>query len=905
MLPQVNAEAKLKGSGVPTLQSVITELCGRGDRPAVVVFGDAGAETRSYADLADRVHSLARGLTEIGVGRGDMVAILAPTRPESIAACLATLAAGAVIVPLDVQCSDSTLSHYLSDSGAGVIFTIAEEAARLESIEVPNRPRLVLLDRDDADPRSWLHLLRDAGADLPRVEPDDPAALFYTSGTTGAPKGVPLSHANLRFQIDTVRNSGLTGTDDRILMPLPLHHVYPFVMGLLTPFEMGLTIVLPAALTGPQLLHAIRDGRVTLIIGVPRLYRAIYTGIESRFESGGRFAVSFFRAAMSLSSWLYRRVGVHAGKILFSPLHRKVGSGLRILASGGSALDPDLALKLEALGWRIANGYGLTETAPLLTMNLPGSGSLDSVGKAVPGVDLRIAGEDIGPGEVQVRGPNVFRGYRNRPQETRDAFTEDGWFRTGDLGSLGAGGELVLIGRASTLIVTESGENVQPEDVEAAFQHSPVIREIGVLQKRGRILAVIVPELGEIRRNSEAGSDPAIRAAVREASKPLPSYQRPVDFVVRREPLPRTPIGKIRRHLLAEIYDRAKAAEQPAKGQTARPMSPEEMSAEDRRLLRHPAAAAVWEWLARRFSDQPLTLDTSPQLDLGVDSLGWVELTLEIGEAAGVDLDEEAIGRIETVRDLLQEVTLAATADGSRSRTSPLEDPDSFLSEEQMLWLRPLRPLQVGCAFVLYVVHWIVIRGLFRLRVEGGERLPDNGQFLLAPNHLSHLDPSALTPALGFRRMRETYWAGWAPILFANPLFRLVSRLAQVVPIDTERGIISNLAFGAAALKRGKNLVVFPEGERSRDGKLLPFKPGIGMLLEHFQVPVVPVSIRGTGAVLPPGKRIPRLKTIRIVFGSPLDPAELERQGEGSKPHDRIVQALRDRFVELMARNPE
>jgi long-chain acyl-CoA synthetase len=193
----------------------------------------------------------------------------------------------------------------------------------------------------------------------------------------------------------------------------------------------------------------------------------------------------------------------------------------------------------------------------------------------------------------------------------------------------------------------------------------------------------------------------------------------------------------------------------------------------------------------------------------------------------------------------------------------------------------------------------VIMRGLFRLRAEGLERLPEEGPFVLTPNHVSYLDPFAVAAALGYRRLRRTYWAGWTGAAFGNPLTRTVSRLAQAVPIDPDRAGVSSLAFGAAVLERKKNLVWFPEGERSPTGKLQTFKPGIGVLLNHFRVPVVPVLIHGTHEAMPRGKFLRRLQRITVIFGQPLDVDDLERHGEGEEPQHRLTQALYDRMTEL------
>lgn len=298
--------------------------------------------------------------------------------------------------------------------------------------------------------------------------------------------------------------------------------------------------------------------------------------------------------------------------------------------------------------------------------------------------------------------------------------------------------------------------------------------------------------------------------------------------------------------------------------------------------------------LSDRFPDRRLAPETSPQLDLDIDSLGWVNLTLEIGEKTGVELREEAIGRIGTVRDLLREV--ADGAGRTSHRASPLERPEEVLDARQLRWLRPLGWAASAVARGMFLLNRAIMRGLFSLRVEGLENLPDGGQFIIAPNHVSYLDAFVVAAALPQDVLRRTYWAGWTGAAFGNPLTRLVSRLAQVIPVDPERAGLSSLAFGAAVLARGQNLVWFAEGERSRTGRLQTFKPGVGMLLDHYPVPVVPVLIRGTYEAMPRGRFLRRLENVTVTFGEPFDPRGSERDA-GTR--EQVVEALRGRVLEL------
>jgi long-chain acyl-CoA synthetase len=879
---------------------VLTDLSRNGGRPAVLALRKRDSETWSYADLDGCVDRLAHGLRHAGLARGDRAAIIADNGPEWIAAALAVIRAGGVVVPLDVQLGEKALRHVFGDSTPEFVFTTKNRAERIAACA--ENARIALLDATDQDERSWRRLLlRNADA-LPKVGPEDHATLFYTSGTTGPPKGVPLTHRNLSVQIEAALATGLTSEDDHLLLPLPLHHVYPFVIGMLAPLTMGLTMVIPQSLTGPQIIRALHEGEVNVIIGVPRLYRALYSGIQARLQSAGPVRGGIARRLLVLSIALRRRFGVRAGKILLRPLHRQLGSQLRLLASGGAALDPELAMKLEGLGWQVAIGYGLTETSPLLTFNLPGDAPLDSVGKPIRGVELRInpkrfekeerVGGPEGQGEVLARGPSVFTGYRNLEEKTREAFTEDGWFRTGDLGFMDDEGNLHLLGRVSTLIVTEGGKKVQPDDVEEAYAEEKAIREIGVLQKDGKLVALIVP----VGKHGEQNVEHAIREAIERVSRRLPPYQRVSDYALTREAIQRTRLGKIRRHLLSERYEKAKEGEEVLHERLAGPMPIEEMSGGDRALLDDHAAQATWELLAGRYKDKRLTPDSNPGLDLGIDSLEWLNLTFEIREHAGVELTEAAIARIEAIRDLLREVSEASEAE---SESQPLDRPEEILTDQQKRWLEPPGLVMRLVARILFFTNRTVMRTLFRVEARGLDRLPENAQFVFAPNHTSYLDPPALGAVLSDARLARTYWGGWSVIVTRNAFTRFIGRLANAVPIDPERGAISSLAFGAVLLKRKVSIVWFPEGGLSRTGELQSFKPGIGIVLARFPVPVVPVFIAGTHEALPVGAVLPRLRKVRVTFGKPLDPRELERAGKGEEAHERIVNALREHVAAL------
>jgi long-chain acyl-CoA synthetase len=880
---------------VDTLQSVSRSLGARGDRLAMLAFTGQGVERWSFSAIDQHVRRLAVGLVRAGAA-GEPIGLFAPNRPEWVVAALGILDAVAVLVPIDAHVRGDDLAHLVRDSGIRRIFTVREHLPEIDAPGLRSCLEVSLLDADERDERSWRRLLAADEESATPARPEDRAAIFYTAGTTGTPKGVPLTHRNCASNLAAMLEARLAGPDDRVLVPLPFHHVYPFMIGVMLVLAAGAVLVTPAGLTGPQIVRALHEGEVTAIVGVPRFYEALVSALEAQVDARGRVAATLYRAALRLSTLGRRVPGLRPGRVLLGSVRRALAPHVRLVASGGAALDPAVARTLETLGWDVATGYGLTETSPILTFNVPGQSRLHTAGRPLANVELRLDDpEGDGVGEVLARGPSVFAGYHNLPDRSAEAFT-DGWFRTGDLGRFDRDGYLELVGRVSEILVLAGGKNLPPEDLERQYAAEPAIREIGLLLHAGRLAAVVVPEPGEVRRRG-GPVEPLVRDALGAVSRRLPSWQRVSEYAITHEALPRTRLGKLRRHLLPGVYERARRGEEAEPG-ARRPARVEELGADDRALLGHPVAKAVWDWLAARYRHERVTPDTSLQLDLGVDSLEWLNVTAALRERAGVNLTEAQIATVETVRDLLRAAVEAADAGPAAPAADPLEHPDEVLGPDERRWLEPPGALVHALGIAFYAVSRAVVGYAFAVRAEGLEHLPARGHVVLAPNHRSYLDPFVLAAVLPQRWLEAAFWAGWAPLLFGNPLMRLFSRMARVVPVDPERGALS-LAMGAAVLRRRRNLVWFAEGGRAPTDELQPFEPGIGVLLDYFEVPVVPVFIHGTGRVLPPGRVRPRRARITVVFGAPLDPRELATRGRGEDVAHRISDALRDAVAAL------
>jgi len=484
-------------------------------RPAVFVQRAASVvETTSYGELHRLAERAAACLAQLGVTTGDRCAILAGNHARWCAAYLGTLRLGAVAVPLDTAYQPAQVAALLRDSGARILFTsarylpVARQAA-------PAGTRLVLLEPDFVvvpEPESFgKENSRDAAVLPSPVTRADPAVILYTSGTTSDPKGVVLTHGNLLAEIEAVLEILPVNERDCVLGVLPLFHALAQMANLLLPFSIGASVVYLETLNTTELLRALAERGATAFACVPQFFYLIHQRILQEVKRS-RLRHRFFRVLLATHGRL-RRFGINAGPLLFAPVHRLFGRRMRWLVTGGSRFDPSIAADFWRMGVDILQAYGLTETSGAATLTRPGDRSIGSCGLPLPGCEVRIlprapeeaADAEARDGEVAIRGPIVMAGYYNRPDATAAAF-RDGWFLSGDLGYLDARGRLYITGRKKELIVTSSGKNIYPEEIEAHYQQCEYIRELCVvgLARTGepaaeRLHGVIVPDFDRLR----------------------------------------------------------------------------------------------------------------------------------------------------------------------------------------------------------------------------------------------------------------------------------------------------------------------------------------------------------------------------------------------------------------------
>ena len=883
------------------------------DRVAMQVKRDGEYVRLTYGDLAGAVASAAMAIGAAGVRPGDRVALLAENAPEWAAACLGIVAAGAIAVPMDVQLSDGEVRNVLGHAECRAAFASERQ-----------RPRLEAFARGGVAPLPILAVEALGGAhaaagplDLAALSPEAPASILYTSGTTGTPKGVVLTHRNFLANADSISTFGLCTPADNMLALLPLHHAYAFMATLLVPLLTGARVTFLQSLKAPDLLACLQETRVTILPAVPQLLYLLHRGIFDEIGRRPPAARLLVRLLLALSGAFAARGRLGVGRALFPRVHARFGGAIRLIASGGARLDPAVGRDFARLGFEVLEGYGLTETAPLLTFNPIGGARFGSVGVPIPGVEIRIAEPDAeGVGEIAARGANVMPGYYRNPEATAEAI-RDGWFHTGDLGYRDADGYLVITGRAKEVIVLSSGKNIYPEEVEEHYLRSAYVKELCVLgvaeQRAGATVeglhALAVPNFETFRERGMGNFREIIRWDLENLSRELPPFKRITGFHLSKDPLPRTRLGKIQRHLVQAMYAEVRRAAGEGAGSPDTALAPE-----DEALMASEVGARILGYLAvAGTKKRGIRPDDHLELDLGLDSLGRVEFAVALEQMFGVSLPDEVAAGIFTVREAIRALVerqargaepaarpAGPAARGSGSRTWRVLVADGSSEEAERLLAAEGRPGPGLSSWLSHRVCRLGFRTLFGLRVTGLENLPPDGPAILVPNHASYLDGFLAGAALPYRQFRRMYFLALEEF-FRHPIVAAWGRSVRIIPVDSDKHLSRALRAAARVLREGRLLCIFPEGERSIDGRVLPFRKGIGILAAELDVPVVPVWIAGTFEAWPRGPRWPRRHPIRVTIGKPLRRDELlARAGAGTAdPYGAVAESIRQAVVAL------
>ena len=857
-----------------------------------------------YHEFLAAARSIAACLIKRDVQKGDRVAIISENRPEWCEAYLATSLSGGIAVPIDAQLGPGEIRNLLSDSDSKVLFHSSKTAESISKIPDIVSPKTgagpILIDFDSEEFRAMcdtLHL-----SHYPEISADDIASIIYTSGTTGIPKGVLLSHGNFCSDVAAILQIGLIEPGDNLISILPYHHTYPFMGNLILPISSGLTVTFPPSIKGPELLATIREKGVTILVGVPQLLELIRNGILNKIRQFPSPLPMIMLGLLKLCGKIRTTTGTNPGKIIFKSAHRAMGKQFRFLASGGAKLNPEVMLDLEALGFTVLEGFGLTETSPVVTFNSPHmKRKPGSAGKPLPAAEIKIVNSETGEeagvmeeGEIVIRGPMVMKGYYRNPGET-ERVLKNGWFYSGDLGYLDDDGYLFITGRLKEVIVLSSGKNIYPEEVEKRYSAIPLIKEIcvtGLVQGdvTESLHAVIVPDFEYAKKSQIANLQEALKWEINSVSLRLPQYMRIKGYTLHADPLPRTPLGKLRRFIVRDLI-RVKGREHSAKS-------------EDRNLVKDDVGRKIVECITPLLKEKmSLQMTDNLELDLGLDSLARIELIVALEEAFSVKLPEAFASEIQTVQELV-----AKMRDYGASGTAGTEKVPAWkniLSKE--LDSADKKKVRFSHGFAGRLIRFlglgmikIFMRVFFRLKTEGVGNLPEGVPHIITPNHASYLDGFVVASALPQKSFSHLYILGLQNF-FTGRLKESFAKIAHVIPIDTELYLNKALLMSSYILRNGKSLLIFPEGGRSSDGELLDFKKGVGILSTEINVPVVPAFIKGSFEALPKGAAWPKFIEIKIIFGKPIYPGDIGR----SKRPERIdnyqffADTLREKVREL------
>jgi long-chain acyl-CoA synthetase len=860
-----------------TLPALLDEMADRYELAVALQRTEEGGLSRlSFREWREQAGAAAARLIRSGVKPGDRVMLAAANHPSWAISFFGILMAGATVVPLDAAIDVEAAQNLQRASRATVFVSDAKVRQRLAT----ELEGMGFADYHELSAKGPM------GIGI-AVQADDVAALIYTSGTTGNPKGVELSHANLSALVAALAPLFPLGKGDRVLSVLPLHHTFELTCGMLLPLSRGARIVYLDELNAERLEFGLKEGKITGLIGVPALWEMLERRILARVAEHGTVAARLFDVAVELNRSLGKTMGVDAGKLLFGTVHHAFGGKLRYLVSGGAAL-PERTHKLfSGLGMHLAEGYGLTEASPVLTVASAGPKARSgNVGKPIPGVEIKIDQPNAeGVGEILARGPNVMLGYSDDPDATAQVIDRDGWLRTGDLGKVDRRGRLSIVGRAKDVIVASNGENVYPDDVEARIGRVEAVKELcilGIPDGRGgeRVACVAVPD-------RDTDNPPAVQRAkakreLEEVLSKLPGAQRPALVMLFDKDLPRTATRKVRRNeVRAEIERRERNQEE------LRPGGPVDGAAS---IVRTTIATIARRAPAKIAANQTL------RGDLAFDSLMLLELLVAIETELGRSLDAERVSSAETVADVEAFVRVAQNA-RRLATTATIEKEDELSLEIP----EPLR--EAAMAWMGMAQHGFYDRVL-RTKVSGRAFIPHNRNTIICANHASHLDMGLVKYALGSYGQKMVSLAAQDYFFEGNKYRKaFFENFTNLAPMPRGSSLRQALRQAGDLIEEGKTVLIFPEGTRSTDGQVHEFKSAVGHLALHHKVDILPIFLGGTHTALPKGSTLPKNRDVEARIGAPLEASEMARltAGLSSAEASRIITRLAQRAVVLLS----
>ena len=758
----------------------------------------------------------------------EKILICAQNSPEWCFAFYGAMRCKSIVVPLDAQSTKKEIEYVINDCRPDIVFISDDKKEMFADMNLQNAR---LMTKDDVVLSDDKNI---PATDIPLGNLEDVMLINYTSGTTGNPKGVMLTYKNVMFNIDSVsKQVPIFQEDSNVMVLLPLHHILPLLGSLVAPLYMGGTLHIAEAMNAESIIKTLNAGKVSIIIGVPRLYDMLVKGIMSKINA------SF---VTRLLYKITKLIGSDAvSRVIFSSVHKKFGGHLKYLVSGGAALSVETATILKTLGLYVLEGYGMTETAPMISFTRPGRRKVGYAGELLPNIEAKIAEN----GEICVKGDNVMKGYYKREEETAQII-KDGWLHTGDMGILDKYG-LKITGRIKEIIVTSNGKNINPELLEKEFlNESKYVQEIGIFLSGDILHAAIRPEMTAVRQSSLDDMDALIKSEVERFNAEQPQYKRIKQYHIMSEELPKTRLGKVQRFLLPHLIDKPKT-------------HTEQESLEGK--------SEVYKMLKAFVEDETKMIANENdhfEIDLSMDSLSKVSLLAYIENTFGINMNEEQMENLNTLAKLTDYIE----KNEHTFNTTNITWKDILATKVDVKLEKP--GITQWCTYTFTKILFSIC---YRFRFKGSKKLP-NSPCIIVANHRCAIDGFLITYNFSRKENKDIFFFAKEKH-WRTKIAQFFARKNNIILMDINKNVRQSLQEMCAVLKKGKNIVIFPEGTRSRDNKMKKFKETFAILSKELNVPVVPVAITGSESACYGGSIIPKFwKKINVEVMDPVMPAE-------------------------------
>ena len=816
-----------------------------------------GEQKYSYADVIKYVNYYSEFLD---ISKGDRVALMMENRPESIFSFFSIWAKKGIALSLDAGYTVEQLAFVLNDSKPKYIFVSnkVKEVVEKANEQIGNIVKILLVDEISL-PNDYIAKQEEFENDLD----EDIAIIVYTSGTTGNPKGVMITYNNIKANMDGVKAVDLVTDTDTILGMLPYHHIMPLCFTLILPMYLGVPIVLLTEISSASLLKTLQENRVTVILGVPRVWEMLDKAIMTKINQSS-VAKFMFKLASKTNSMSIR-------KMLFSKVHKQFGGHIRLMVSGGAKIDKSILEDFRTMGFRAIQGYGMTETAPIITFNVPGRERSDSAGEVIPNVEVKIADD----GEILVKGKNVMKGYYKNETATKEAFDAEGWFHTGDLGRM-EGKYLIIIGRKKEMIVLANGKNIDPNDIEAEImKNTDLIKEIAVTEYNAQLLAIIYPDFEKLQAQQIVNIKDAIKwEVIDKYNVTAPNYKKIHDIKIIKQELPKTRLGKIRRFMLKDLLeDKVEAPEKKI----------------EKKVVEVPSEIKekydiINKYITERYN-KDIDLDSHIELDLGFDSLDIVEFMNFLNSTFEIEIVEQDFVDHKTISGIIKlvEEKSRITSEKVVEKVDKNENLKKIIDSDSDVKLPP----SAKYAKILKFLFSPLFRFYFKYKYSGKENLGE-GAGIIVGNHQSYLDAFMLNNAFTYKELNNNYYIATA-LHFKSKTMKYLAGNGNIILVDANRNLKNTLQAASKVLKSGKKLLIFPEGARTRDGQLQEFKKTFAILAKELNVPIYPFVLKGAYEAFPYNKKFPKRHDISVQFLEKIDPQ--------NKTVEELVEETKDKIA--------